>query len=130
MSIFYKTIFSFQVTFRSSENYQHFARFSKNAINITESFCSYFEEPQLCSDPGSIPNAGRNPPTGTQTQFSTGSQIFYNCNNCYRGGGSITCQSGTWLPTQQPTCSRKYFTLRKTCIAISQMSIVFPFYLK
>ena len=64
----------------------------------------YSAEPQFCSDPGSIPNASRNPPTGTQ--FNTGTQVFYNCNNCYRGGGPITCQNGVWNPIQRPTCNR------------------------
>ena len=83
---------------------------SMRTFNVVKPhFFFYSSEPQFCNDPGSLPNAGRNPPTGTQ--FNTGSQVFYNCNNCYRGGGPITCQSGVWFPSPTPACNRKYLSL-------------------
>ena len=54
-----------------------------------------------CGDPGTVINARR-----TGNDFRMGQQVTYACNNCYFGGGTITCQAnGRW--TNLPTCSGK-----------------------
>ena len=57
-----------------------------------------------CPDPGQIPNGRRigfDPNSVVQT-------VTYQCNRCFIGGGSRTCQgTGVWsLPI--PTCAGKY----------------------
>ena len=59
-----------------------------------------------CGDPGDVPNAER-----TGTVFTQGGTVNYRCpNNCYRGGGTITCNSnGQWSPL--PSCNSKFWNV-------------------
>ena len=59
---------------------------------------------EVCSDPGDIPNAQR---SGTAGSYPVNSQVAYTCNQCYTGGGAITCQTNReW--SQRPSCSCMY----------------------
>ena len=56
-----------------------------------------------CQDPGQVANAIR---SGTAGPYPINSQVTYTCNNCFFGGGTITCQpNGQWTQTVQ--CSSK-----------------------
>ena len=55
-----------------------------------------------CQDPGQVQNAQR-----TGFDYSVNAVVSYRCNQCFTGGGSITCQSsGQWSP-QTPQCRGK-----------------------
>ena len=62
-----------------------------------------------CVDPGEVTFAVRQ---GTATSFPSGTLMNYTCIAGYIGGGTMTCQNGTW--SALPTCygmDLKYFRL-------------------
>ena len=62
-------------------------------------------QPQSCGDPGQVENARR-----SGFNFNVNGVVNYDCNQCYNGGGSITCQSnGQW--SQRLSCRSKSLAL-------------------
>ena len=69
---------------------------------------------QVCQDPGQIAYARR-----TGENFQVGSRVTYECNECYRGGGSITCLSNVqW--SARPSCTSMY--CRYIAISVALLS--------
>ena len=56
-----------------------------------------------CQDPGQVADSVR---SGSVGPYPINSRVTYTCNNCYVGGGTITCQpNGQW--TQTVVCRSK-----------------------
>ena len=51
-----------------------------------------------CGEPPKIPNSLR---------FGSVTEVTYQCDECYTGGGSATCSNGEW--TQDGSCNSKYY---------------------
>ena len=52
-----------------------------------------------CGEPPNIPNSLR---------FGSVTEVTYQCDECYTGGGSATYRDGEW--TQDGSCDSKYYT--------------------
>lgn len=88
-------------------------------LHVEKSF-NLFSGPQVqnCQDPGQVSNARR-----TGNNFQVGARVTYECEECYRGGGSITCLSNAqW--SARPTCNSTYCCLRAIYLWCSIITIV------
>ena len=75
-----------------------------------------FQQDEGCGEPPVIPNANR---------FGSVTEVTYECDECYTGGGSATCRNGEWSHTGR--CDSKLMNFATPSHNSAQLTFLFSF---